>query len=137
MTNEIYEWTNELRTGNMAIDTQHRLLFTIYGHLRSDLETTDPEAVFKELLHYTETHFHDEEKLMTSMKYPKVAEHHRIHKELMVQVQDYASQYCSGRLSDILHIENLLRHWLVDHILEEDLQFATFYNEHKEKATKE
>ncbi len=137
MANEIYEWTNELRTGNMAIDTQHRLLFTIYGHLRSDLETTDPKAVFKELIHYTETHFRDEEKLMTTIRYPEILKHQQIHKELMVQVKDYADQYSSGKLSDILHLENLLRHWLVDHILGEDLKFAKYLENQKKKATEE
>ncbi len=137
MENKIYKWTNDLRTGNMAIDTQHRLLFNIFGQMQENLETTDPKAVFNELIHYTETHFRDEEKVMTSVKYPKVAHHHRVHKELMLQVKNYADQYCSGKLSDILHIENLLRHWLVDHILQEDLEFATYLKEYKEKATKE
>ncbi len=130
---EEYRWSDELRTGNIVVDTQHRMLFEVCNKLESDLETTDASAVIGELLHYTETHFANEERLMRNEQFPGIEAHANIHKKMFDEVRVLAKRCEAGQLSDMIRIRLYVQKWLRDHILGEDFIFINFLNEKNSK----
>lgn len=124
-------WTNDLLTHHMLIDTQHRMIFSACAHVGEELKTTDAKPILNELIHYTETHLHDEEKLMASVRYPEIVEHRREHQELRDEVESLQEEYEEDALSLLLRIKKLLESWLSEHILKSDLKFSEYYREQK------
>ena len=80
------------------------------------------------LIRYTETHFAQEEVLMKKHHYPRLDEHHELHRRLTQRVMEISKdrEYI---FSD--KIWEFLESWLVKHILVADKAFATYLAEHQ------
>lgn len=133
MENSESAWTNDLLTNNTLIDTQHRMIFSACARVSEELKTTDAKPILNELIHYTETHLHDEEKLMASVQYPEISEHRREHEKFRSMVKEIDEYYDGDKLSVLLRVKRLLESWLKDHILTSDLQFSEYYRKAKEE----
>ncbi|MDR2598643.1 MAG: bacteriohemerythrin, partial [Oscillospiraceae bacterium] len=86
----LYVWSDELATGNVMIDTQHKQLIKMVndlmeacksGHGRAKLSST-----MQFLIDYTIKHFADEEKLQHQHSYPDFANHRKLHEAFKVTV---------------------------------------------------
>ena len=81
-----FEWSADMEIDGGDIDRDHRQLIEYINRLHE--YTLDGQGreivgeVLEQLLTYTEQHFEREERLMTSLGFPGVKEHHRKHQEL-------------------------------------------------------
>jgi hemerythrin-like metal-binding protein len=75
---------------------------------------------------YTNYHFKTEEKLFKEKKYPKAAEHIKIHNEFVTEVNKLADEYKNN--PNILSVKTmtLLQRWLTNHILIEDKKYIRY-----------
>jgi hemerythrin-like metal-binding protein len=78
-------WTDELVTGNVEIDTQHRYLVTLLNQLHDAMRIGKGNSVlssiFDQLVTYTDEHFKTEERLFGPIDYPQKEAH--LHEHLV------------------------------------------------------
>jgi len=83
---------------------------------------------FFELIDYTRYHFERAEEIFEKYNYSELEHHKQLHQDLIQQVLDISKELLSEgeteKVSDDFF--EFLKHWLVDHILEEDLKFKDF-----------
>jgi len=118
-------WFDGLRLGVDLLDVQHHYLIELILGFERGEESTDTRKILMELMRYTREHFQAEETLMEAEGYPGVVRHRGLHDELLKDVVRFAS----GNLADLQEqreLHQLLRAWLIRHILQEDADFAEF-----------
>lgn len=133
-------WRDALSIGYKQIDNDHRHLLDLINIVESAL--TSEQALSKllnaidDLAAYTRQHFAFEERLMAATLYANIETHKAAHLELIDQLKHAAKP-----IQDLAHGEarttlavpeeardamvGLLRHWLVDHIIKEDMQLKS------------
>ncbi|MBF0254852.1 MAG: bacteriohemerythrin [Gammaproteobacteria bacterium] len=122
------QWSNALDTGIDEIDKQHRRIIDYINSLYDAREARDEELVAKvltELLDYAFSHFGYEERFMREIGYPSLEAHQVIHQQFAQKVEEFVSRFEAGEdVEDDLI--NLLNRWLVNHIKNEDGDYADF-----------
>ena len=84
-------FTDELRTKNELIDTQHEELINRIAAFVQSCESGEQNKVkaikmMDYMAEYTEFHFGEEEKLMESVSYPELSKHQEKHQEFIKTV---------------------------------------------------
>lgn len=133
------KWKSCYSLGNNKIDNQHKELFNIANEL---LEISDPQhdkVKMKVVLHrlgeYVKKHFKDEEKLMQEIAYPKFEEHEKIHQEIIQEINSVIRD--SHNLVELsLRLHGLINAWLMEHIIDEDLQIKEWLDSQKNNEKK-
>lgn len=129
----LLSWNSKYAVGVKALDNQHTVLFDCLNELHGAMLKGQAQALtgplLKKLLDYTQTHFSAEEALMERAKYPGLAEHRAKHRELIKQVEEYASRHERGEITLNLQLLNFLRDWLTEHIQKTDQQYGPCMNE--------
>src|SRR5690349_11932266 len=78
-------WEENLITGVPAIDEQHKEIFARIDKLSEAIENggcdVEVEKLLEFLNEYADTHFSDEEKLMSLYQYPDLEEQHQHHEQ--------------------------------------------------------
>ena len=127
-------WTSKYSVGVNALDSQHTALIDILNDLHAAMLKGQAQQMTGPLLHklvdYTRTHFTAEEALMAKASYPGLADHRKLHIDLMRQVEDYSTRFERGEITLNLHLLNFLRDWLSNHIQNEDKQYGPSVNKH-------
>lgn len=129
-----YQFTKDLETGNLTIDTQHKQLITAINELLEACASGKGRAHLEEtsnfLLNYTKRHFGDEEKLQIQSKYPDYANHKKYHEGFVKVVNDIVSELNTTGPSIVLvgKINNAIAGWLLNHITKEDVKVAKHIN---------
>lgn len=125
-------WDPALETGDATIDAQHKTLFDLVNQLRdAAVEGRANEAVtevLERLVHYVETHFAEEQRLMARSGYPvdELVAHVAAHTALTAQTADIVEQQRRGELTTILPLTEFLVEWLRTHIRQIDRKFVDF-----------
>jgi len=125
-------WSDELSTGNKAIDVQHKYLIDIINELGRAIETKTAETTIKKVLnllqHYTEWHFGREELCMERTNCPAACANAEAHGHFIEMVKAFREEYNrSGGAAEIaLRMYNALTDWLVNHIMKVDGQLAAY-----------
>jgi len=78
------------------------------------------------LLTYTKIHFSAEERLMREHGYPQLADHKRLHDQLMDKVIQMNDKVRSGRMVPSVSLGTFLKDWLLTHILQQDKKYGEF-----------
>jgi hemerythrin len=86
---------------------------------------------FQGLLKSTTGHFKSEELLMGKYEFPGTEEHKEIHKKLTQRILEYSKELFSKETLAAADFQRFLTDWLVNHISEEDRQYAEFINAKK------
>ncbi len=136
-------WRDQISVGNDLVDQDHRYLMCLINSielaLRQD-DGTEPLVLFvKQLVDYTRFHFVREENIQKKAKYPNYAEHLKVHQEILVQigqleqdVLEYHQHAKEGSLVDgeremiTQNTMQLLREWVLDHVLKDDKRMEPF-----------
>ncbi len=126
-------WREEMSVGVPELDDDHRRMLDMTERLRRERGDPDPEArraavgdVLDFLVDYTEHHFDREARVMAAVDYEHREAHLKIHRELQEVVHELKVQYGGAPDSvDLDLVYEFLRTWLVQHILKEDLAFAS------------
>ena len=133
-------WRAALSIGYRQIDSDHRHLFDLINIV--EVALTSEHALSKllnaidDLAAYTRQHFTFEERLMFDAAYANCEGHKAAHLELIEQlrlaakpIQDLAQGAALTTLAVPEEARDamvgLLRHWLVDHIIKEDMQLKS------------
>jgi len=128
------EWNDTYSVGIKLLDDHHKKLINIINELYDGIGSGDSEKVLRktlsELVDYTKYHFTAEESLMSQYDYPEYLTHKESHQKLLKTLSDLQQQYAvkKGSLTIILKIENFLRHWLINHIMESDKKYGPYLN---------
>ena len=119
-------WDGRYETGHLAIDTQHRHLFSLVNDLHEALMAGRGKQAMGDTLRalasYTAEHFRCEEALMLQMEFPGTSDHQRKHAQLVSQVRQLMADHDAGKLTLPLTLARFLSDWLGHHIEEEDMK---------------
>jgi len=131
-----YELPDELATGVLLIDDQHKELIARINRLQNtSLSAGNGVAEFNclsllsFLLEYVIIHFHDEEALMAKAEYPHLEAHKKMHAARRKWVEGMAKKFkqapeVTGGM--ILEMNIAMTDWLFRHIKNEDKKISRF-----------
>ena len=126
------EWSDDYLLGIDVIDEQHQGFFEASQKLYDDMIDVRGEESVEEavafLRDYAQKHFQTEEAFMEQHGYPRLEEHKQLHvaffeglDQLCEDVETFGpTQHLAERALEIS------RDWLLDHILDEDTQYAKY-----------
>lgn len=132
------QWNSSYSVGYAYIDNQHKKLIDIVNRFYDDIKQGQgqaiPYTVLNNLVSYAEEHFRDEEVAMEKADCPEdmVTEHHRIHEDLVTAIFEVTQKVNAESTEQALsHVGELLRKWLLEHILNEDMRYAPYVSKLK------
>ncbi len=127
-------WDSGYSVGVKSLDRQHTVLFDILNDLHGAMMRGEAQRMTGPILHklvdYTRTHFSAEEAMLAAAKYPGLANHRALHRDLIKQVEDYTARHERGEITLNLHLLNFLRDWLINHIQKVDHEYGPWLNAH-------
>ena len=122
------QWSPAFELGIPRIDAEHRHLTGIvnafYEAYRAGTGREKTFPVLNLLVKYVDVHFRSEERLMEAGRYPELLRHRREHEKLTEQIFELAEKYEVGDSEISFAVMQFLKHWLLDHILQEDKKIA-------------
>lgn len=128
---ESIKWSDDLSVGVAEMDSQHRKLVGMINKLIREQKSLTDAATIAELLtemtDYALEHFRAEEYLMSEYGYENKDRQVLQHRAFITTTEEFYS--VTGIGSNILSkaLLDYLRNWLVNHILDEDMQYKTFF----------
>ncbi len=128
------QWRDQLSVGNEVIDTDHKYLIEIINKAEISLKANNHyelTAVFDELMRYGKAHFEREELIAKAVNYPKTDQLHASHCKLFTALDKFKEEIGST-WSDVAstHFTTLLRDWLIQHVIKEDLPMKPWMIKH-------
>jgi hemerythrin len=124
----LLEWKSEYAIGIPQIDAQHREIFRRVAKLHEALWKGEVGEelvrVFAFLDEYTQTHFRDEEELMTACQYSLLPLHRAEHQDLIRRLAVWKAGVSRGDLGLTLQVVTTLAEWLRSHITLSDQALA-------------
>lgn len=127
---ELVKWEEQYSVGNERLDQQHQRIVAMINLLGEAIETGTEQptlmSILSNLAGYTKTHFAEEERLMEQYGYPELDAHREQHANLNRQLADFYRNFYLTSRPQTNDVMAFLQHWLYDHILEQDKQYAPF-----------
>ena len=121
-------WKETYALGVDHIDDQHRHLFDLLGQLQDAVNKPDAQrvvgTVIKELVHHTQIHFRDEEKLMAEVGYHDITRHKELHKIFVERIILILRRLKAGQDVTPQDLAEFLERWMIEHLLGEDVKIA-------------
>ena len=128
-------WDNAYSVGYKYIDNQHKKLINIvnnfYDAVKHGKGTDIIYPILNNLVSYSEEHFRDEETAMEKAGCPEnmIAEHKAVHEKLVEAIFEVTEKTTASNTATsdaLVEVGELLKTWLMDHILKEDMQYAPY-----------
>lgn len=126
-------WSDEYSVGVQVLDDQHKKIIRIVNKLIENshelVNSVTVADALDEMTKYASYHFKTEEQLMEENGYSGYEQQRAQHKAFKIKLV----QLCSattlqvGEVPDILL--NYLGEWWVQHILQEDMEYRSFFSE--------
>ena len=126
------EWNDTYSVEIKEMDNHHKKLIDIINRLHEGISSGHSEETLRKtlsnLVDYTKYHFSAEEFLMNKYDYPEYSDQKKSHKKLLETLMDLHQQFEEGKngLTIVLKIQNFLRNWLIDHILDSDKKYGPY-----------
>jgi len=124
----LIDWTDAYKTGHPEVDRQHEHLFELLNRLHDRIMSGQGKAsigeILGELTDYVQTHFREEEKLMTAAGYPEYEDHHGLHLKLVAKVVEFRQSQSTAQPVTPLDLVRFLSGWIQYHIMLEDLKLV-------------
>lgn len=125
-------WSERFSVNIKEIDEQHKKLVGLFNYLydakEEDKEKEVVSKIFDELKEYINTHFTQEEALISRHGYPEYESHKSMHKDIVDRVATMHKKYLDGDTHIVSSVSLLLTNWLLGHINMEDKKYAEFLN---------
>ncbi len=127
-------WRNEMSVGNAELDNDHKYLISLINVIEAAVNSRFRDKVLlphiSELFIYTEEHFAREEKIQGDIRYPET--HKQKHKDLIKQLQGIRGTFEANTKGEyyntaVQELFDVLKTWLVDHILNEDMKMKPYF----------
>ncbi|MBF0189182.1 MAG: hemerythrin family protein [Magnetococcales bacterium] len=117
-----------MSVGVDAMDQDHRQLMELVNQLMRALHAGEVKGVIGdvllELLHYTETHFRREERLMMDHAFPDLESHKAEHQRMTEKLVEFERMFREEDVALSQDVLRFLQHWLVHHIQGVDQEYA-------------
>ncbi len=132
-------WRDAMSVGNDQVDRDHRYLLCLINTIELALDSGKHQdivlAALDQLDFYTKDHFLREETLMLKINYPKYMDQKKEHKLLLAQLTKIRErvnieQENPDMKSILPDLIKLLRNWLLDHVLKDDMQIKPYFKKH-------
>jgi hemerythrin len=121
-------WREQLSVGNDVIDNDHRHLIDIINRASDGLSKKNRKELLvslESLSRYSQAHFAREEKIALAAGYeqvPKLSESHQALLKQLDQIKHEVGEMGQDWSSETAErFASLLRNWLLDHVIKEDL----------------
>ncbi|MDO9005003.1 MAG: bacteriohemerythrin [Aquabacterium sp.] len=130
-------WREQLSVGNEVIDSDHRYLIDIVNRIEESLGNKNRKELIAgvdSLGNYSQQHFVREEKIALAAGYKQVPNLSESHAALLVKLEqvkrdvEAMGQEWSAETAKAL--TSLLRDWLIDHVIKEDLLMKPTLQKH-------
>lgn len=125
------QWRKQMSVGNLIIDLDHRYLLSLINQveyaLRHPEESDNLQMALDQLSDYAREHFAREEKLQLRIQFRGYMPHKMAHQSLLERLdriiaeilEESDPERLKARSAEII---TLLRDWLLDHVLKEDMK---------------
>jgi hemerythrin len=126
-------WRDEMSVGISAIDDDHKMLFSIVEEFDHCRTRQCAERVCRKLYAYCQRHFRREEEIQAAMLYSnrqRHAEEHAVILKRLTTLIKTSFISAEGRADDnalIINLGELMRDWVMGHVLHSDLAMKGFY----------
>ena len=126
------KWTEELATGVLEIDSQHKEFISALNSLLEAMSQGKgrPEAgrLLDFLGVYVEKHFGLEEEYMRRFMYPAYEEHRNIHAAFLKEMRLIQDEFrtSGASISLVLKVQRNMLDWLIVHINQVDKKLGAF-----------
>ncbi len=122
-SDQVFDWSKAIETGDSDIDDQHRVLFDFLRDLKAASGKTDNDAAITKIIdglkNYVATHFAYEERLMDDFDYDDRRSHKNAHSIFIREVDALEKRASTtGDIGDKL--ADFIFDWLVSHITRVD-----------------
>ena len=133
-------WEQGYKIGQWEMDAEHLILFSLLNQLdiniNADLVDECVHDVLTALGAYIDYHFAHEEALMKAWGYPDLEAHAAKHHEFTQEVGRLREMVKTGdTLRGALKVRGFVLEWLLNHIMETDVDYARFIAERAQKST--
>ncbi len=127
-----FEWSDELRSGNVIIDFQHRLLFKFIRETMESVRAGHSIEAAEEIVQFFKVyfieHFGDEEEIMEEVNYPKAYMHAEEHKRIKEEADKLSgllekSDYSASNVHEAFIFASK---WLHKHFTEMDKELIDY-----------
>jgi hemerythrin-like metal-binding protein len=125
-------WTPAMNIGVPEIDAQHKALFERAGRFHAAVKAHEHnfrlEDLFGYLANYARVHFAAEERFMSDVGYPRLAEHVQEHSEFSGRLLSLVPQWESedDLTAALAGLLEFLDSWLMDHVTKSDQHVGDF-----------
>ena len=133
-------WREQLSVGNDVIDSDHKYLIELINRIEASLVSKDRKELMSgldSLLKYAQTHFVREIRIARAVGYSQVLQLDQSHASLLSHLEQTKTEIGNAgqELSPtaIEHFTQLLRSWLIDHVIKEDLLMRPTLQKHSPK----
>ena len=118
------EWGPNWVSGHAEVDADHKMLVQYVNELNQAMLKgvgQDVAAgILNKLVQYTVDHFAREEAIWTQGGLKSLAEHKRIHADLVAKVGKFQQEFLAGKATLTAELMSFLREWLINHVFETD-----------------
>jgi hemerythrin len=125
----LLEWSDELKTGNEYIDSQHRMLLLLARKLELAYQKGAEHRVLVglclELKKFTDFHFLSEENVMREVGYPGFEQHAKAHSHLLFELDVWIQKVNRGT-EDPTALLRAVASWLMGHLAGDDRRLAEY-----------
>lgn len=131
MTMQNVPWRENYLTGIRVIDDDHQMLFTIINTLIDDVRdkavSQEIAPTISALRKYVDFHFDREEGYLAKSRYPDLANHRKMHRQLRKKMHDIEELYENNpEILDLKALCDFLSKWLIRHILGTDMAYVPY-----------
>jgi len=120
-------WKESFCCGNPLIDSQHQSLFNVSNELFAAVLTnrpaTDISSIIDRLLEDVSRHFHDEQQLLESIRFPDLSQHTAEHAKLLARGLELSQQFKDPILSVGDVFQFLVHDVVMVHLLGADREY--------------
>ena len=125
------QWRQQMSVGNLILDMDHKYLISLINlvecAMRHPNEFDALEMAVNQLVNYAKEHFVREERIQLYLEYSYYLDHKLSHQKLLDRLEEIVTRILKFRESGEClkdsgaDIANLLRDWLLNHVLKEDM----------------
>lgn len=127
-------WSEDLRTGNEQIDSQHQYLVEhanrLYGLIEDGIDEDERRKVLHSLVDFVKMHFDTEERLMRECDFPDSRAHLAEHVEFFKVIRAFMLRQAAGEEVTAIGLNHLFMNWFLDHIREFDFALVAYARNH-------
>ncbi|MGL1892560.1 MAG: bacteriohemerythrin [Spirochaetaceae bacterium] len=127
---KLVTFSPELSVGVKTFDDHHIVLFDIINKLADAMSSGESNniiiEILKELIDYTDWHFHAEEVTFDRYNYPDKVAHKNVHTAMLKTANGLLNDAQSGKKVLSNEVLDFLQDWIFDHIMGIDKKYESF-----------